>query len=368
MPSAGALSLASLLAAGISLAQPGVVIRSTTRLVQVQVSVLDTSGSPVAGLRKEDFRIFDERKERPLALFAAEGAPAPAAAAPEDPDSPAAGNGYSVILLDWLNGAFADRLRADDAVRKLLKTFQPRQKLAVFVLGMEPPGASHPLRLISDFTGEAPSIAGAIEDPMVLPSPEIADAPGKFDARSGSGARLASLEEQLFDWRIRIQDTLRALSDLAAEMAPLPGRKSLIWLTTGFPAIIDGGVIPGARPAEELYLKDVDRAVAQLNRMDVTVHTVNTKGLSAVGHSFGATLRDFAGRTGGTIFSDRNDLDVGVRLALEDMHAGYTLGFLVPEDAAPGLHAIQVRTAKPRLKLRFRESYELRNEPAPRVQ
>ena len=158
-----------------------------------------------------------------------------------------------------------------------------------------------------------------------------------------------------------------ALSDLAGEMARLPGRKSLIWLTTGFPAIIDGGVVPGARPAEEIYLKDVDRAVAQFNRMDVTVHTVNAKGLSAVGRSFGATLRDFADRTGGTMFSDRNDLDAGIRAALEDMHAGYTLGFLVPEDASPGLHAIQVRTTRPRLKLRFRESYEPQLA-APRVQ
>jgi hypothetical protein len=125
--------------------------------------------------------------------------------------------------------------------------------------------------------------------------------------------------------------------------------------------IIDGSVVPGARAAEELYLKDVDRVVAQLNRMDVTVHTVNTKGLSAVGRSFGATLRDFSERTGGTMFSDRNDLDTGVRTALEDMQAGYTLGFLVPEDASPGMHAIQVRISRPHVKLRFRESYELGN-------
>jgi VWFA-related protein len=335
---------------GIALAQPGVVIRSTTRLVQVHVVALDNSGSPVSGLRKEDFRIFDERKERPLVLFTVEGAEPVARLAAGPDEQGDAGNGYSAILLDWLNGGFADRLRGDDAVRKVLKTFPPRQQVALYVLGMEPPNSTHPLRLVS-----------GLEDPMILPRPDMTDAPGKFDARSGSGSRVASVEEQLFDWRSRILDTVRALADLAGDMAHIPGRKSLIWLTTGFPMIMDGSVVPGARAAEELYLKDVDRVVAQLNRMDVTVHTVNTKGLSAVGRSFGATLRDFAERTGGTMFSDRNDLDTGVRAALEDMHAGYTLGFLVPEDASPGMHAIQVRIARPHVKLRFRESYELGN-------
>jgi VWFA-related protein len=218
--------LATALAAGIALAQPGVVIRSTTRLVQVHVVALDNSGSPVSGLRKEDFRIFDERKERPLVSFTVEGAEpiAPLAAVLDKQldEQGDAGNGYSAILLDWLNGGLADRLRGDDAVRKVLKTFPPRQQVALYVLGMEPPNSAHPLRLVS-----------GVEDPMILPRPDMTDAPGKFDARSGSGSRMASVEEQLFDWRSRILDTVRALADLAGDMAHIPGRKSLIWLTTG---------------------------------------------------------------------------------------------------------------------------------------
>jgi hypothetical protein len=70
-------------------------------------------------------------------------------------------------------------------------------------------------------------------------------------------------------------------------------------------------------------------------------------------------LYELAVRTGGTEFSGRNDLDEGMRLALEDMRIGYTLGFNVPEGAAPGLHEIRVRVNRPGVKLRYRESYEL---------
>jgi VWFA-related protein len=271
------------------------------------------------------------------------------------------GNGYSAILLDWLNGGIADRLRGGDAVRKVLKTFQARQKVGVFVLGMEPPNVAHPLRMVCDFTGESAEIANALEDPTIPLGPEIGEAPGKFDARSGSAARTASAQEQLFDWRNRILDTVHGLTDLADSMARLPGRKSLIWMSNGFPTVIDGSVVPGARPAEDLYLGEVERVLARFNRLNIAVHPVNTKGLAATGRSFGPTLREFAERTGGILFSDRNDLDVGVQGALEDLHAGYTLGFLVPEDAAAGRHALVVRTSRPNVKLRFRESYDLSN-------
>jgi VWFA-related protein len=112
------------------LAQSGVVIRSTTRLVEVHVVAEDDRGNPVADLRKEDFRIFDERKERPLALFTVEGAVPSAASGGHtgggEVMQAGTGTGYSAILLDWLNGGFADRLRGDHAVRKVRRTFQPR--------------------------------------------------------------------------------------------------------------------------------------------------------------------------------------------------------------------------------------------------
>ena len=66
---------------------------------------------------------------------------------------------------------------------------------------------------------------------------------------------------------------------------------------------------------------------------------------------------ELASRTGGNGFFDRNDLDEGMRLALEDLRVSYTLGFHVPDGATAGLHEITVRVSRPGIKLRYRESY-----------
>jgi VWFA-related protein len=348
----------------IAPAQSDVVIRSTTRLVQVQVWVQDDQGRPVTGLHKEDFQVFDERKEQPLVSFAVENGTATPASFEgsinegRDVRDPANSHGYSVILIDWLNGGFFDRIRGDDALHKVLETYAPRQKIAVYALGTEPPNVPHPLRLLFDFTDSPADLAGMVKDPGVLPHPQIEEAPGKFDARAGSLRRAASAEEQLFDWNNRILDTLHALTDLAGRMARLPGRKSLIWLSTGFPDVVNRNVVMGMVGADANYLPEIEAVLARLNRENVTVYTVNTMGLATTGRSYNGTLKHFAESTGGTAFSERNDLDMGLRTALDDMYAGYTLGFLAPEGTAPGLHRIQVRIRRPRIKLRFRESYQ----------
>ena len=347
-------------------AQSDVVIRSTTRLVQVQVWVQDDQGRPVKSLRKEDFQVFDERKEQPIVSFAVEGG-TPAGASFEgsandgdihDVRDPAHSHGYSVILLDWLNGNFFDRIRGDDALHKVLETYAPRQKIAAYVLGTEPPNVPHPLRLLFDFTDSPADLAGTVKDAGVLPHPEIEEAPGKFDARSGSARRSASAEEQLFDWNNRILDTVHALTDLAGRMARLPGRKSLIWLSTGFPEVVNRNVVMGMTGADANYTPEIEAVLARLNRENVTVYTVNTMGLATTSRSYNETLQHFAESTGGTAFSARNDLDLGLRTALDDMYAGYTLGFLAREGTAPGIHRIQVRMRLPHIKLRFRESYQ----------
>ena len=313
-------------------------------------------------LRREEFEILDDGKPQPLAFFTAGPMSAPLEPGPletrTDNRKPAAGE-YTVVLLDWLNAGIADRLRADSALRDVLKTFRPRQKIALYVLGLEPPRSPHPLRLIRNFTSDAAETADVIEDPFILPNPEIAEVPGMFDARYGGHGRSLGIEEQLFDWNNRILDTLRALSELTERMAPLHGRKTLLWLSTGFPEVINGSVVAGARSAEVVYLDLVERALARFNRWDITVHTVNTSGLGATGRSYGATLRDFAERTGGIAFSGRNDLAEGVRAALDDIESGYVLGFRVPEGSTPGVHTINVRTSRPHVNLRFRRTYEL---------
>jgi hypothetical protein len=115
------------------------VIRSTTNLVQVRVVAEDSQGRPVADLQRADFQIQDDRKPQPITLFAADRGPRlPPTAASSSADSVEAPAGYSVILLDWLNIKYSYRLQAQEQVIGLLKKYQPRERVAIYILDHDP--------------------------------------------------------------------------------------------------------------------------------------------------------------------------------------------------------------------------------------
>lgn len=330
------------------------VIRSNTSLVQVRVVAEDSKGRPVTDLQRADFRIDDDRKPQPITLFSADRGmrPAPSAASNPSADSADAPAGYSLLLLDWLNTKYTDRLFAQEQILKLLKNFQPRQRVAIYLLDREP-------RLLHDFTTDMDVLRQAVEDAGVGFPDAQDDPPGRFDARYSGRGSAGNTEEQILFWQNRILDTFHTLESVAGHLAHVPGRKSLIWLSPGFPLTLDGGVVKGARPSELNFIQNIERALARLNQADIAVYTVDACGLSLTCRSYGDSMGELASRTGGTIFAGRNDLDEGMRLALEDMRVSYTLGFNVPEGAALGIHEIRVRVSRPGVKLRYRESYEL---------
>jgi VWFA-related protein len=350
---AGCSSLAVLLAAGAAAFgqetvpfDSDMVIRSTTNLVQVRVVVADSKGGPVADLQRADFQIEDDHKPQPITLFAADRGilPAPPAASNSsaNPSADSAGApGYSVILLDWLNIKYSYRLQAQEQVIELLKKYQPRQRVAIYILDHDP-------RLLHDFTSDMPALIQAVEDAGVGFPTVDDDAPGRFDARYTGRGSAGNTEWQILYWQNEVFDTLHTLEVIADHLAHVPGRKCLVWLSAGFPTTV-GGISFGPR---------VERALGRLNKADVAMYTVNACGLSSACRSYGGPMYELASRTGGTTFDARNDLDEGIQLALEDMSVSYTLGFNVPEGAAPGIHGIRVRVNRPGVKLRYRESYD----------
>jgi len=50
-------------------------IRVNANMVVVNVSVTDSYGRPIAGLEREKFRVFEDRKEQPIAFFARDDSP-----------------------------------------------------------------------------------------------------------------------------------------------------------------------------------------------------------------------------------------------------------------------------------------------------
>jgi VWFA-related protein len=343
---------------------PALVIRSTTNLVQIHVIAEDAQGRPITNLQRANFQVLDDGKLQPLTFFEIDPAKPSAGASKSTPatqDSPDIADvdaSYALILLDWINTNYVDRVRAQDHVIKLLKDFQPRQHTAIYLLSQQP-------QLLLDFTSDRAALLataqslplGFVDDDTVPTS--------RFDARSGTApARRLSAEEQIFAFNTKVNDLLRSFDTMADRLALVPGRKSLLWISAGFPMTIDDKVVPGARPAEIVFFHDIEKTLGKLNRADVAVYAVDPRGLAVTGRGFPDSLVELATRTGGTAFFNRNDLDTGMRLALQDSQTGYTLGFTVPPQESPGFHEIRVRVNRSAIRLRYRESYRLQDPAA----
>jgi VWFA-related protein len=195
--------VASFLAVALFSQQPDspLVIRTTTSLVQVRVIAEDSKSSPVTHLRREDFEILSDKKPPPLTFFRTDSGarPATTGVGSTDDEPRRQSSGYAVVVLDWLNTKFPDRIRACDQFVRLLQKFQPRQQLSVYLIGPDS-------RLVQDFTADRDLLLEAIQTALEEPIEFEDDPPGNFDARYGGASAVTNVETQLFFWNKRVRD------------------------------------------------------------------------------------------------------------------------------------------------------------------
>src|SRR6185295_9515353 len=135
----------------------------TTRLVEVNVIVRDKNG-PVAGLTKDDFTLFDRKKQQKIATFAVStmnksqqpSAPLPPGTYTNRPEYRQEGpTTATIVLLDALNTQIQDQLYAKQQFIKFLGTLRPDDRVAVYLLGTK-------LRVLNDFTNDSRRLLAAV--------------------------------------------------------------------------------------------------------------------------------------------------------------------------------------------------------------
>ena len=372
--------------------QPPLILRSTTRLVQLNVIVQDRKGNPVTDLKKEDFEIRDAGKVQTIGLFSMESnAPLPTATEPLPPNvftnklerragTPAS---VSVILLDWLNTKFADRAYAQAQVIKfLLQQIKPEDHIGLYTL-------SGGLRVLHDYTSDSTELLARLNSSDGKSLPDLSRA----ELRSGGDAMLldtwlrgggASRAEADFYTINRVNGTLKAIEFIANHLAAVPGRKNLIWVSGGFPLTI-GLDSPGAMrdPAREhlTFSDEIDRTVRAVNNANLAIYPVDARGLMtspqfsaerrgnanrrppkmpapAPGSKNQDTMRELASRTGGRAYVNTNDLNKAIRDAIQDTRVTYTLGFYPSGEKFDGkFHELKVKVDRPGANLRYRKGY-----------
>lgn len=269
----GALSLLVCLGAGCCLGvaqsnaasqQPITTLRTTGRIVYVDVVVRDGYGRIVHGLKPENFSLLENRNPQKINLFEEHGAaagmhePGKIAPAPEKgprlisnvPEADAKAP-LDMILLDLLDTAPTDQIYARMQMVKFLRSVPPGHRVALFVL-------SNRLHMVQGFTSDSAELAKAAEtiDPQSLGRVRTAsdritdnDMVGMIDSSTDTGAwgvrgntfLGAAIEKELGqedrnNMKVRLDSTFTAFQELARAVDGIPGRKNLYWLAGEFPS------------------------------------------------------------------------------------------------------------------------------------
>jgi len=357
---------------------PPVVIQALTREVLVEVTVTDSKGNVVSNLTKQNFTVTDAGKPRviddvsinhdyrpysalPGTLHLANGgAPAgdstPSAAASPAANSPAPTVGHSTaIVLDEANSFFADAVQARQYVLDLLGKVQPDERIALYVI-VRMKG----LVLAQDYTTDHERIKASLA--KIYPGlMRIGNADIGIDQPVPPYNIVPKSQEETFDmWRRNSDQARLSLQKLAEQLALVPGRKSVFWLTNAFPRSImhELGLEPGW-----------DKTIMALNKANVAVNTIDTRGMygaaNQVTGSVG-TMRMISDGTGGKVYFNRNDVDGALAEGITASRAAYTVRFhLAEEENDNRFHELKVKVDRPGLELFYRQGYFASNGSAP---
>jgi VWFA-related protein len=297
-----------------SSADSAAVIRSTTRLVQLDVVVTDAAGHPVKDLAAPDFSLTEDGKLQKLTLFSVHKtevrpltaqAQLPPHVATNHPEFRQPRGVPVVLLLDGINTPVETQL----LVRKQMVDFlaehvDPSMRIAVFAMGNQ-------LSVLQDFTSD-PSLlkrameqykaqsasAGRLGGADVQLTVATGDAgPSSAQAGSQRGAGVADggtdrslaniagalarfeKEAAASSLEMRIGRTTESLATIARYLSGFPGRKVVIWFSASFPihlSIVDA-------QDQDVYRSfgdSIRRATNLLSDAQVALYTVDARGLT----------------------------------------------------------------------------------------
>jgi VWFA-related protein len=222
------------------------VLRAESRVVRVDVVVTDKKGNYIQGLTAKDFHVFDNDKEQPIVNFSFGSSSVTAATSERH---------YMVLFFDDATMDISDQPRARAAAVKFIDANAgPDRAMAV----VEFTGV---LRVMQNFTIDPDRLkkaAAAYKSSAV----SIDSSSTPMDA-GPAGPALSQAQNDF-----GAHSLLMSIRSLARNLAPVPGRKSLILFTDGFVAT----------PEQEAEISSV---ISACNQANVAIYPMDVRGLIA---------------------------------------------------------------------------------------
>ncbi|HTS10740.1 MAG TPA: VWA domain-containing protein [Candidatus Limnocylindrales bacterium] len=388
-------------------------LRATTRTVNVNVVVTDAQGRVVVNLTKEDFTVLDGGQPQRISFFLPIDNERSVAevthAAPNTyRNSTGTSPSVTILLFDTLNSKWTSQGYGLNRVRDFLRGVRPEDHIGIYVLGDD-------LKPVHDFDTDSSDLVAAIhrydeEHARGAAKPTAAEEESTGDKAldrfiSGKDNRYPFELDSVGTGAYRKdklafagQMTTASLEAIARQLSSVQGRKTLIWVTDSigemgyflndttdeFLTIWRGRAgtnLPGV-PSWENGV-DLERMIRTMNAAGIAVYTVDARGLEAERLGLGSrpnevgdprsetpqpngSMMEIAQRTGGRAFFNRNDLETGVRRALDDSRFTYELAYSPDHGKWKGeWRKIQVKVDRPGVTVLARNGYFALPDPQP---
>lgn len=368
------------------------VVRISTDLIQIDVTVVDKNGKVVNGLGPDDFEVFENGERQSISNLSfisrrrsgstlTDSSAIPGSAG--EAISPQVRQGFArstiAIVVDDLNLSFASVYYTRKALRQFVdEQMQPDDLVAIIRTGGS-------VGALQQFTSDKRLLHAAIEkirwnpmtssaDSLTAVSQTDTDVTDRFLRESmlmEGGGRTSKqrtvrlnqdnvTDRKQTDYEVSknnnskennfyMQSSLGTIRYIISSMKSLPGRKTMMLFSDGIAIGNDANKSGNADVFE--YLREVAEVA---NRSSVVVYTFDTKGMRQMsitasdntyeiidGHRAQkerVRMRDFkdsqdglvyfASRTGGKALLDSNDLNAGIQRALDEEAGYYLLAYL----------------------------------------
>jgi VWFA-related protein len=372
------------------------VVKITTSLIQLDVTVTDKKGKVISDLKKEELEIYENGKKQNIANFGfVAGAPreskdnsdyrstnlipTPGSQRPENVRRTIA------LVVDDLSLSFESTYWVQTSLKKFIREQMQDGDLVAIIRTGSGIGA------LQQFTTDKRQLLAAAEKVRFnlgglrkgglfnpIDSSGIPASNGRSEDDKAFDRELSEFRDSIFG-----SGTLGALNFIVRGMKDLPGRKSIMLLSDGFPLVIrdDRGMPQGSR-----ILFQLRRLTDLANRASVVIYTLDAKGLEAPGLTAADDtrnmtadqveralndrrnavfdsqegLRYLAQQTGGISITNQNDITKGIQRVLDDQ-SYYLVGY-EPDDESfdPKVrryNKLEIKVLRPGSRVRYRSGF-----------
>ncbi|SDF68966.1 VWA domain-containing protein [Terriglobus roseus] len=401
------------LASGQNVSVP--TLHTDVRLTTVDVVITDKNGNPVPGLKREDFSLRENKQAQALRGFEEHTGTTPTQYDPPRPgvftNATAARGGVSnVLLIDFLNTPPQDQPFMRDQLVKFVQAQPAGTRTAIFAMNSS-------VTLLQDFTADPRILKAAlvsmgtrfsafVTKPPAVPNENVQALETLYESGNPAVQSIvAGLMQVTNDIQTR-QDsvvtrnnalyTMQCLREVAEYLAGVNGRKNLVWVSGGFPTVIQRDVEATGNPfvGNEMLGTEMQQTQNLLASSQISVYPVDPRGvpvrpsqlpgndllasdLAAQQRMNGSrsfspqdkeydnsvfqehvSMEQLADATGGKAFFNTNDIAQGMKQAIDDGTRFYTLSYTPPLSVKPGqFRDIEVSVRGKGLHLAYRHGY-----------